>query len=1217
MEMKYAIRWIIGCLLCIIVFCSVKEKRCLAAELRLPDRIMSGNRSSMPAEGEVHVLVLAVDFPDKKYDGDIRTDLAGMSVKEAFNQSMFGETDETSQFYPYESVRAYYERSSFGKFSLNGDVYAYTAKKNRDQYEENQDELIREIFASYRSEIIKRCPESEDENQYFNDELAKYDQDKDKILDGIYIYCTGAPQNTGYSKKWGWVDYCNDYRLGNYLTGSLCFIARPDVNKICRQTGQMLGLPEDEYYQNPNYGTGGNDMMNNDQGDHSAFSKILLGWIGAGDIQLITEGASEVQLTDCAREGKCAVIVPDYKEDTGLLTKFLLVDYMNYTGNNDTSLYAYHTDFPANKGGVRIYRVDATLQSSGLFMRNNNSQPGRGYVPLIRQVHADVEDKHIDMAFSCPGSDYTHIFLPFSYKFFCDIDGCLFHGNDELTPDSMPSSALYGDDFCDLVYSGAYIRNIRLNGDSVTFTAGIETEPKKKSVTHTIFSTTDATYIAADGPKVIVQFSSDIIPAREDRFDYDWSYEIRASFQYKYQPDGVSYCHDIVYLQDKDGNKVYDLLAGVSITPEGTLYISKPKEEEKILEPDQEYEIVIPAGTLKDSLGNMLEEIKIPYTTKTKYERQEDFSVADNTTDSLRCIDENGTGILINQRWKQSSLETGTLYRMEHYQIAETIDCPEELLCEAGREEKALWGNEDGTWTLAAYDEEEDVLNCVTFDTMYEIKEKYIIDKQDFGDVDSYIRGVGERYFYAGKYLYLLGSSSYKKRIEFDVNIRDIGMAADGSFVANLYSVELYLYDSEGNLANSFSFYDFGLYTSIKKFGTFTKCSGGYLMSLHEYYDYLGIDQDYTVWQFDQDFKLVKKYRVPKLFKNMVPWEKGYICQDDKDLYLMDFDFHEVDILKDVLKDDYSDDRIQLKRDNNLFISWNHDSVTAGATVVLSSYDDSDIEKKYQIAREDKPAETAGEVVEVQPGTKASEYIERTGYKNIFWMNLNEEYITDETYMGISTEDGSYTEYFYFHETTDAPVLPSAPPVTDPTSTPIPTSTPTPTPTSTSTPTLTPTSTLPSTPGALPTGTLTPVPTKKATAVPTATAPSKPGVQTTTVSPTAAPTPNPTRKPKKKVKRLNKPVIRVTTRRYNKNTWIAKIRLKKYQGTYVEIYYRRGKGKFRKIKLRQINIKKNKSVFKVGYKRNRKKTYIRIRTYRRKNGKKIYSKYSSIYRLKT
>lgn len=155
---------------------------------------------------------------------------------------------------------------------------------------------------------------------------------------------------------------------------------------------------------------------------------------------------------------------------------------------------------------------------------------------------------------------------------------------------------------------------------------------------------------------------------------------------------------------------------------------------------------------------------------------------------------------------------------------------------------------------------------------------------------------------------------------------------------------------------------------------------------------------------------------------------------------------------------------------------------------------------------------------------------------------------------------------------------------------------------------LTPTPTLPV--SAKPSG--TPIP----TAQPQPSAPTQsPGI---TDMPTASPTARPTQTPavsKPGKTKLMRPVIRIKIRKIYNKMWMAEIRLKKYQGTDIQIYYRRGKGKFKKIKLRRHNIKKNKKIFKVGYKKGNKEIYLRVRTYQKKGGKMWYSRYSKIRRL--
>lgn len=157
--------------------------------------------------------------------------------------------------------------------------------------------------------------------------------------------------------------------------------------------------------------------------------------------------------------------------------------------------------------------------------------------------------------------------------------------------------------------------------------------------------------------------------------------------------------------------------------------------------------------------------------------------------------------------------------------------------------------------------------------------------------------------------------------------------------------------------------------------------------------------------------------------------------------------------------------------------------------------------------------------------------------------------------------------------------------------------------------------------------TLSPSPAATATAQPTPTRsaentsvpqPSQaPGILPT-ASFTASPTVKPTQAPavsKPGKAKLIRPTIRVKTKKLYKNVWMAQIRIIKHQGTDIQIYYRRGKGKYKKIKLKRTNIKKNKKIFKVGYKKGKKNIYLRVRTYQKKGGKKWYSPYSKIRRL--
>jgi len=89
---------------------------------------------------------------------------------------------------------------------------------------------------------------------------------------------------------------------------------------------------------------------------------------------------------------------------------------------------------------------------------------------------------------------------------------------------------------------------------------------------------------------------------------------------------------------------------------------------------------------------------------------------------------------------------------------------------------------------------------------------------------------------------------------------------------------------------------------------------------------------------------------------------------------------------------------------------------------------------------------------------------------------------------------------------------------------------------------------------------------------------------------------------------IKTPSISISVSKKTRKLRVIRIKINKYGGKYVEIFY--WKGKFKKIKLKQNDIKKNKKIFKIGYKKKNKKLLFRVRTYQWKDGKKVYSDFS-------
>ena len=94
-----------------------------------------------------------------------------------------------------------------------------------------------------------------------------------------------------------------------------------------------------------------------------------------------------------------------------------------------------------------------------------------------------------------------------------------------------------------------------------------------------------------------------------------------------------------------------------------------------------------------------------------------------------------------------------------------------------------------------------------------------------------------------------------------------------------------------------------------------------------------------------------------------------------------------------------------------------------------------------------------------------------------------------------------------------------------------------------------------------------------------------------------------------------KPKIKGTTGTYQKIPYVQ-ITLKKYSGTYVEIYIRGRSRKYQKIKLKSSSIKRYKAKFKLKCDNKKAVYYFKIRTIVKKSKKRYYSVYSDCIKVK-
>lgn len=320
-------------------------------------------RSGMPSLGRVRLLCLLIDFPDYP---------AGNSP-EFIRSRLFGDGNTgTSQDFPYESLRNYYYRSSYGKLDLSGNVLGwYRYPGNRTGIEQSK---------ANREQVIRNCLSFYDAQGH---DFTQYDSDGNGTIDYLIVIWSG-PHGDWSSFWWGYFTNYSDNtflldgkRLNSYSWQWEAYdypgIFSPRV--VIHETGHALGLPD--YYDydltaGPAGGTGELDMMDANRGDHNAFSKFMLGWITP---TITAAGTNSISLRSSSSFPDAHILMRGAAAGS-LFSEFFLIQHRRRAGN----------DFPYPADGLLIWHVDARLNNTGRdFLYNNSTTEHK----LLRLMEAD------------------------------------------------------------------------------------------------------------------------------------------------------------------------------------------------------------------------------------------------------------------------------------------------------------------------------------------------------------------------------------------------------------------------------------------------------------------------------------------------------------------------------------------------------------------------------------------------------------------------------------------------------------------------------------------------------------------------------------------------------------------------------------------------------------------------------------------------------------
>lgn len=372
-------------------------------------------RQGMPSTGTVKILALLIDFSDY-------THTVGSST---VNSMLF--QDGAAGNYPYESLRNFYQRSSYNKLEIQGNTLGWI------RVGQPRSAII--TTTAGREALIKSALDYWASQGH---DFSQYDSDNDGYIDYFIVMWTGPDTGWG-SFWWGYQTTFVDenYTLnGKRLRKYSWQWEADDPLVTIHETGHALGLPD--YYdyndaEGPGGGLGGLDMMDTNLGDHNAFSKFMLDWLSPENLDASTH---TVVLRPSNIYGDSVKLFPAGSPGDPF-EEYFMVQNRARAGND--------IDLPAD--GLLIWHVDARLDAGGSDFLYDNSDTDH---KLLRLMEADGLEE-IELGQTADARDFF-------------VEG---HSFNLAT---QPNSNAY-----DGSVTGVFVGNIRGESGSRTFECGIST----------------------------------------------------------------------------------------------------------------------------------------------------------------------------------------------------------------------------------------------------------------------------------------------------------------------------------------------------------------------------------------------------------------------------------------------------------------------------------------------------------------------------------------------------------------------------------------------------------------------------------------------------------------------------------------------------------------------------------------------------------------------
>ena len=379
----------------------------------------------------VRALVVPVDFTDYPYTLYNETE---DGAREELRKVMFG-TPEEMEWY---SLAEYYKQSSFGKCNITGSVAAWwhTGIASTSLPKDSESGKTDTAYASQLA--VKIQDYYREHNDIIN--LADYDANKDGFVDTIIMIYTAPIETTGSL----WWAFCssvdgafgrytpsgNREGANRYFWASYGFLyerwnrrgtqpaqytpeeikagvdmdgnpIHPDAHTMTHEYGHCLSLPD--YYitdYNPeDYGAMGClDMMDNNIGDHNAYSKMCYGWINPRRIAGHT-GSLTLTLNSTTKTGDTIIIpAPDGWRNT-YMDQYLVVEFLTPEGvakaDGEKQYLGYYPKY-YSQAGIRILHIDSRM---GVYQYSGaGAQAGYKFAGYTPAVSTSLERAYVRVA---------------------------------------------------------------------------------------------------------------------------------------------------------------------------------------------------------------------------------------------------------------------------------------------------------------------------------------------------------------------------------------------------------------------------------------------------------------------------------------------------------------------------------------------------------------------------------------------------------------------------------------------------------------------------------------------------------------------------------------------------------------------------------------------------------------------------------------------------